>query len=211
MAAVRPSPEQRSAPNPGGVEFVRQFTVSILAMFVAVSVISQQPATPGAREPLTREAFTQQVQSLEQRVQSNPEDANARGALLQLYGTESFHFMPPGEASKAARPHALWLIEHQPHSDALLYSTALLIPQFDPEGYQQAATLWTKQIEQAANDPVVLERAGHFYATSDRTRAEALFVRVLQLEPGHTMTASTLTKLYDWMKIWRRHPSRKPP
>lgn len=80
---------------------MRQFTSPILAIFVAVSVISQQSATPDAREPLTREAFTRQVQSLEQRVQSTPADADARGALLQLYGTESIHFMPPGEASKA--------------------------------------------------------------------------------------------------------------
>jgi len=37
-------------------------------MFVAVSVISQQPATPNGETPMTRHAFTQRVQSLEQRV-----------------------------------------------------------------------------------------------------------------------------------------------
>jgi len=174
---------------------VRQVIASIFVMFVAVSVISQQPPTPDVGKPLTREAFTQQVQSLEQRVKSNPEDADARGALLELYGTESIHFMPLTEAGKAARPHALWLIEHQPQSDALLAAAPFL--QVDPEGYQQAAALWAKQVEQDPDDPVVLEHAGQFYAISDRARAEELFVRVLQLEPGQTMTATMLSTLYQ--------------
>ena len=188
---------------------MRQVLASILAMFVAVSVISQQPATPDAREPLTRAAFTQQVKSLEQRVQSNPEDANARGALLQLYGIESIHFMPLGEASKAARPHALWLIEHRPHSQALFFSAVLLSPALDPEGYQQAAALWTKQIEQAPNDPVMLEQAGLFYLVSDRARAEELFVRVLQLDPVQTMAASMLTTLYKLDEDQATTPEQK--
>lgn len=175
---------------------MRQVIVSMFAMFVAVTVISQQPATPGAREPLTREAFTQHAQSLEQRVQANPGDADAREALLQLYGTESLNFMPLSEASKAARPHALWLIEHKPHSHALDYTVAFFMREVDPEGYRQAAALWTTQVEQAPDDPVVLENAGLFYANSDRARAEELFVRVLQLDPGHTITASLLTNLY---------------
>jgi tetratricopeptide (TPR) repeat protein len=188
---------------------MRQVIASVLAMFVAVSVISQQAATPNSREPLTREAFTQQVQLLEQRVQSNPGDADARGALLQLYGTESIHFMPLGEASKAARPHALWLIEHQPRSHALLYSAGLLNPPLDPEGYQQASALWTRQVEQAPNDPVVLEHAGLFYVGSDRARAEELFVRVLQLDPGHTMAASMLTTLYKLDEDQATTPEQK--
>jgi tetratricopeptide (TPR) repeat protein len=186
---------------------MRQVIASIFAMCVAVSVISQQPATPDAREPLTREAFTQQVQSLERRVQSNPGDADARGALLQLYGTESIHFMPLSEASKAARPHVLWLIEHQPRSQALIFSTGLLI--LDPKGYQQAAALWTRQVEQAPNDPVVLEHAGQFYAGSDRARAEKLYVRVLQLDPGHTMTAGMLSTLYELDEDQAATPEQK--
>jgi tetratricopeptide (TPR) repeat protein len=191
------------------VEFMRQVIACLLAIFVSVPVISQQPRTPDVRERLTPEAFAQQVQSLEQRVKSKPEDADAREALLRLYGTESLNFMPLSEASKAVRPHGLWLIEHQPHSYALAYTVAFLMRQVDPEGYQQAAALWTKQVEQAPDDPVVLQNAGFFYANSDRARAEELFVRILQFEPGQTSAASTLTSLYELDEDQATTPEQK--
>lgn len=186
---------------------MRQVIASILVMFVATSVISQQPATPNARQPLTREAFTQQVRWLEQRVKSNPEDADARDALLQLYATQSIHFMPLSEASKAVGPHALWLIEHRPSSDFLGYAAPFLSS--DPEVFRQAAALWTKQVEQDPDDPVVLEHAGLFFAISDRARAEELFVRVLQLEPGQTMIATMLTTLYKLDEDQATTPGQK--
>lgn len=188
---------------------MHQIIAFVLAIFLSVPAFSQQPATPDPQTPLTREAFTQQVQSLEKRVHSNPADAGARAALLQLYGMEASHFMSLAEASKAARPHELWLIEHQPRSAAVVFAAALSDPHFDPEGYQQAAALWAKQVQQSPKDSVVLEHAASFYTISDRRRAEELFVRALQLEPGHTTTATELTNLYQMDEDQAATPGEK--
>lgn len=77
-------------------------------------------------------------------MQSNPGDADARDALRQLYGTESLHFMPLGEASKAARLHALWLIEHQPRSHERIYSIS-----------QELVGRWNFEILTATKSPTV--------------------------------------------------------
>src|SRR5512133_1298042 len=88
----------------------------IFVLCMACAVISAQNSPQSRSSSSTVLPGQEQVQALEQRVKSNPDDLNARCQLLEFYGIYAFASMPHDQIANALRPHLLWMIEHHPES-----------------------------------------------------------------------------------------------
>ena len=126
----------------------------VLAIATVIACRQQISATPLREDPelakklvnqeqerkrfeAARDMTQEQADALEQRIDVNPEDFDARRQLVTYYRTSSkvaWDKKVPG-----LRRHALWLIEHHPDHDV---QAPALSPQFDPEGFAAAKKLW---------------------------------------------------------------------
>ncbi len=142
---------------------------------------------------------TAQARELEQQVEKNPHDLDARNKLLGYY---FYQWMQAGEeaARAARRRHVLWLIENYPDSPLIaLYETSI-DPKghslADPEGYDQARAALLKKTEEQRTNARIFGNAAKFLQLNDRVTAEQLLLVAQQLEPGNGEWAWRLGFLY---------------
>jgi Zn-dependent protease with chaperone function len=117
--------------------------------------------------------------ALEKTLEANPDDINAREALIIFYdqaGKVSWEQKLAG-----IRKHALWRIAHLPETD--LWVPAIS-KQYDPEGYAQAKQLWLEQTSKPEATAKTLGRAAAFLSAYDKPIAEELLLRAQRLEPA---------------------------
>ena len=125
-----------------------------------------------------RDMTQEQADALGQRIASNPEDFDAREQLITYYRTSSnvsWDKKVPG-----LRRHALWLIEHHPEHD--VWAPALS-PEFDPEGFAAAKTLWEAHLAKPDASAFLVYRAASFFAPHDKPFAEQLILRGMAMDP----------------------------
>jgi beta-lactamase regulating signal transducer with metallopeptidase domain len=125
-----------------------------------------------------RDMTQEQADALEQRIDVNPEDFEARRQLVTYYRTSSkvaWDKKVPG-----LRRHALWLIEHHPEHDV---QAPALSPQFDPEGFSAAKKLWEAHLARPDVSPFLVYRAASFFAPHDKPYAEQLILRGMAMDP----------------------------
>jgi hypothetical protein len=128
-----------------------------------------------------RDMTQAQADALEQRLDTSPEDFEARRQLVTYYRTSS---TVAWDAKLAGlRRHALWLIEHHPEHEVQAPS---LSPQFDPEGFAAARTLWASRLARPDASPWLVFRAAAFFALHDKPYAEQLILRGMALDPDST-------------------------
>jgi tetratricopeptide (TPR) repeat protein len=129
----------------------------------------------------SRDMTQAQADALEKKLEANPQDFDARKQLVTYYRTSStvaWDKKVPG-----LRRHALWLIEHHPEHKVV---APPLSPQYDPEGFAAAKTLWEAHLTKTDASPFVVYRAAQFFAPSDKPYAERLILRGMQMDPEST-------------------------
>jgi hypothetical protein len=169
--------------------FVLALTCSPLLIALAQKPNSADPSA--VLRPLT----PQQVAAFETRVTADPDDLEARSALLSFYFLHEMR-QSPEVALKKAEPHYAWFVEHQPQSPLAMFPMGQFAATADPQWYAQTKQLWIKQTELHSDNPEMLNNAAMFLMLSDRARAEDLLKRVLQLQPGDTAASTLLGQLY---------------
>jgi hypothetical protein len=117
--------------------------------------------------------------ALEQTLEANPDNINARETLIIFYdqaGKVSWE-----EKLAGIRKHALWRIAHLPETDLWIPSISR---QYDPEGYAQAKQLWLEHTSKPDVTAKTLARAAAFLSAYDKPSAEELLLRAQRLEPS---------------------------
>ena len=167
----------------------------VLAIATVIACRQQISATPLREDPelakrlvnqdeerkrfeAARDMTQEQADALEQRIDVNPEDFEARRQLVTYYRTSSkvaWDKKVPG-----LRRHALWLIEHHPEHDV---QAPALSPQFDPEGFSAAKKLWEVHLARPDVSPFLVYRAASFFAPHDKPYAEQLILRGMAMDP----------------------------
>jgi beta-lactamase regulating signal transducer with metallopeptidase domain len=167
----------------------------VLAIATVIACRQQISATPLREDPelakrlanqeeerkrfdAARDMTQEQADLLEQRIDANPEDFEARRQLVTYYRTSSkvaWDKKVPG-----LRRHALWLIEHHPEHDV---QAPALSPQFDPEGFSAAKKLWEAHLARPDVSPFLVFRAATFFAPHDKPYAEQLILRGMAMDP----------------------------
>jgi hypothetical protein len=180
-AAVSKSPESKAAPGQGP-------TVS------EGPAVSYEQIARGARAVGKEEA-----EKLEAALDSRPDDLSARAKLLGFYFYNGRKIYGVETTIAARRRHILWLIEHQPASEAAGMPFAAFDASFglaDKEGQEQASKLWTAQAQRHGSNPAVLGNAAFFLQLTDRDQAEALLKRAQQAAPKGEWWSMRLGHLY---------------
>ena len=117
--------------------------------------------------------------ALEQTLEANPDNLNARETLIIFYdqtGKVSWE-----EKLAGIRKHALWRIAHLPETDLWIPSISR---RYDPEGYAQAKQLWLEQTSKPDVTTTTLARAAAFLSAYDQPVAEELLLRAQRREPA---------------------------
>ena len=140
-----------------------------------------------------------EAEKLEAALNSNPDDLSARAKLLGFYFYNGRKIYGIETTIAARRRHILWLIEHQPASEAAGMPFATFDRSFgldDKDGQEQASKLWTEQAQQHGSDPAVLGNAAFFLQLADRGQAEALLKQAQQAAPKSEWWSARLGHLY---------------
>jgi hypothetical protein len=137
-----------------------------------------------------------QVNALEAAAARDPDDLTLLRSLLTDYWIE-----PPADLTER-RARILWLIEHHPDAELAGSIESRLFPNDldatfpgDPDGYQQARTLWLSLADAPNVSSRVLGNAASFLETTDSSRAEQLLFRARSADPSGPWTAQ-LGRLY---------------
>jgi hypothetical protein len=136
------------------------------------------------------------VELLEAANRRRPDDLEVLKALLVSYWIQ-----PPADLSRR-RALVLWLIEYRPNADLAGSVEARLFPNDlgplfpgDPDGYEQARTLWLARANAPDAKSQTLGNAAAFFEASDSPLAEQLLVRARAADPSGPWVAR-LGRLY---------------
>ena len=139
-----------------------------------------------------------QAQQFEAALKSNPQDREARNALLNYYFLNSA--LPAAVAIPARRRHILWLIENTP-SDGLAGTSAATIDAAghrlaDPQGFKLASAAWRTQTAKPDVTAAALANAAYFFKLSDKPFTISLLERAVALDPGNKDISAGLGQAY---------------
>jgi len=176
----------------------------VLALLVSVlwrATPTAQTAPPASQ--LAREGRTlsvAQVNDLETRLTTNPEDLAARTRLLGYYFASAQRAMGADATRAARRRHIIWIIEHHPEADVTTLSEMTIDPAghplADPDGYAEAKTRWLAQTDRGKDDARVLLHAARFFRLPDRALALDLLKQAVRLSPTDATAAGELGYVY---------------
>jgi len=127
------------------------------------------------------------VAKLESQLAKNPNDLRARMQLLTHYSR------PRSPSARSAKlDHVLWLIANQPAARLAGNPLCRIDRNSDPEGYEQARTLWLEQVGAHSADPEVIGNAARFMLRNDEQIAEDLLNMCRALDPENPQWARLL-------------------
>jgi tetratricopeptide (TPR) repeat protein len=163
-------------------------TASLLALVLCCTAFADPaPAPPTPAPPPVhfdfRDASTlteTKARALEDKIKSNPDDANSRAELLGYYFLHQDTFRANAELCRA---HILWMIQNRPADPFTGQPFCQIEPAFDPEGYVAAKNLWKQQTEKPAPTAQILANAASFLSIQDPKAAEDLYKRAESIDP----------------------------
>jgi hypothetical protein len=176
--------------------------------------VGPQPSSgysgPGARwDPNYHRLTTAELARHEQRVEQDPSDICARGALIAWNNYEHVQKHP-------RTPHILWMIEHHPDWDGFHFNEdrSFAIPRSDEEkaAFGQVTAAWKRQtsIASGSGQHWVLAGAARFLALMNPKEASALLQRAMELEPDSKVYAYSLGHVFG-LAIYRSRREFVPP
>ena len=163
------------------------------AAFVTVQLTPAFAQSPGVTSPakLARDGYTltrNEAEDIEFSLKTKPDDLAARTRLLGFYYRGAMRVYTRDVTIEARRRHILWLIEHNPDSEASTLSEATIDAKghalADAAGFEQASVLWMEQARRHARDARVLSHAANFFRLSDKEQAVSLLRQAQSAEPN---------------------------
>jgi len=121
-----------------------------------------------------------QAIELEKVAASNPDDLNAASKLLTFYLSKGQKLMGWNAMRDARRPHLLRMIARHPESDLVTWR---LSRRADPEGYEQARTLWLAHVKRPDVTSEILSRAATFFERVEKPLAEEILIKAQAIDP----------------------------
>lgn len=106
-----------------------------------------------------RQLSADQAATLEDRLQRNPHDGDARIKLIAHY--DAAHFNDRASTRRHGE-HVLWMVRHKPHSQFLRAHYVRILPHHNPDAYVDAKRAWLAHVENAPNDAALLAAAAGF-------------------------------------------------
>lgn len=161
---------------------MRNVSLLLLAAFAFAAEIS--PLEKALNEGRTLSSG--EAASLEDSLQSDPENADARARLLGYY----FHLETAGDqatipAAHASRlRHVEWLIEHHPESEIAAMPQTRMFYQDGGVEYQKQKDLWIQQAQRFPQDARVLKNAANFLISKDAGASLNLMKQAAALQPA---------------------------
>ena len=135
-----------------------------------------------------------QADSLEQTLEQNPGDINARTTLLGYYFRKSIS----DENAKATQArHILWLVQNAPQSEVLGIPHGTIRGSFNLEGYAKVKEAWLSHLANESAALVSLKNAARFFLHHDTMLTEKTLKRGQVLEPGNPYWPRALGQLYS--------------
>ena len=195
----------------GKAGFAMLLSVGVTLIWISTAIDVPRLSAGQANGPAASKEFpwqmtAEQVAALEQELATNPENETTRGRLLDYYTFNEFCAqairggLPPApdcrdrDIQTASRrvQLILWLIDHHPESD--LHKMALVFPQPDPNGYEDARNHWLTQVSLQPNDSRVLLNAAGTLGYYNRQEQIDLLTRARTLDPKRA--TEPLARLY---------------
>ena len=125
----------------------------------------------------------EEAEALEERLERNPQDLQARSQLVVYYFPRS-HLDPA--ARRIHSEHALWLIQNAPQADVLASPHAQIQPFFDASGYNTGKSAWLGHIEREPDNVTFVAHAANFFSpVTDRELVVETLQKVQSLEPDN--------------------------
>lgn len=141
-----------------------------------------------------RDLTQEQVTELEGNCEQSPHPTANRVLLLAYY------FLGQREsesASEARYRHILWLIRHAPQTETVGRPDALLLKRENAQRYEEAKTLWLKQVDNYPTDTAVIGNAANFFVLNDKQLSELLYKEARKLDPSNPTWSQRLGHLYS--------------
>jgi TonB family protein len=134
-----------------------------------------------------------QIAQLESQVQSNPEDAPARMALVTAYTRT--------RQNDKAMEQILWIVGHHPEWNVPPINPSIVIKEggngFTAADYQQLRAAWEGALADHPNNPEVLYNGAMFLQGSEGERALQLFRQARQLQPSNVKYLYGVASMYQ--------------
>ncbi len=140
-----------------------------------------------------RDLTSEQVASLEKKLEQDPHDLASRTRLLHYY-FGSYRFQDPSvreEMQAAQTRHILWLIRNRPETEVLGFPEGTIDSVFDPEGYSEGKNAWMDRLQREPANLAALEHAANFFTVLE---VRTWFTRAA--EQGHDGAQMRLSSLY---------------
>ncbi|MCA9160345.1 MAG: hypothetical protein KDA72_18560, partial [Planctomycetales bacterium] len=132
--------------------------------------------------------------SLEAKVEANPDDSESRTKLLGYYFINGRR----DENAKLAKSrHIVWLIENAPESEVLGLPYGQLNKVLEPEGYEKAKQAWLTVIHDSPKNLTASLNASNFFLLHNREIAEELLLHGQEADPTNSVWAASLGQLYS--------------
>jgi len=133
------------------------------------------------------------AQALEARLQSAPDDVEARTKLLGYYFLRAHTSQ---EAKAARQQNVLWLIRNRPEAAILDTPFAQLNAILEGSAYDEGKKAWLEQVDRQPADAPILGRAANYLLLHDSETAESLLRRAEAAEPQSPDWPQRLGRLY---------------
>lgn len=165
-------------------------TLLAFCIGVAPASASEFPDELMAGMNLTAE----EAEALEERLDRNPHDLQARSQLLIYYFPKS-HLDPA--IRRIRHQHVLWLIRNAPQADVLALPYAQIQPFFDAASYKLGKDAWVGHIEREPTNVTFVGNAAHFFwEFQDRELKIETLQKAQSLDPTNPKWPTELGHLY---------------
>lgn len=154
---------------------------------------TSEPSTIPEHLQEGRQLSGDQAAALEERLERNPHDEDARIKLIAYYDTAHYD---DRASSRRHGEHVLWMVRHKPRSEFLRAHYANILPHRNPDAYVDAKRAWLAHVENAPNDAALLATvAGFLWANVDGDLAVSLMERAIEAEPDNAEWSNRLGHL----------------
>ena len=140
-----------------------------------------------------RKLTAEEAESLEKRVEQNPNEIASRTKLLGYYMKKQFRDQ---SARKAKREHVLWLILNAPDSDVLAASYGQLDAVLDSEAYSQGKKAWIDHLKKEPENLKLLGHSASFFQLRHRELAKESLKKAQSLDKDNPKWPAALGQLY---------------
>lgn len=155
---------------------------------------------------------TPDIESLEKRLQSEPESLSLRDRLLWRYSSEEAL-----QGHQRRIGHLLWFVQNFPRDSVCRTPVFLVDPKVSPEGYQAIENEWLRLLAENPGDADVARGAANFVCMNDLDQAKKILGNIIDNDPNQADVWLDLgrytAEAKDQLRIFqeaRRRGSKQP-